>query len=650
MFNSDTTTLHRCEAASRLTPSARPDLVRVPAVVPGIGGAGREVQSPQVNCAVNTPDPSALQPEPSEAVPTARTLGRFSLVQLLGSSQRTMAWRVRDPRHAQPLALVMPRTAADSAQAELRWEQAARRAARLRHPHLAPVVEVGHFDRRPYVLYEMGDALALSERLQGPALTGNEAALIVSKALEGLSFAHEAGVAHHDLQPCMILLGEAATVRLMGIEVAMSRDAAATPAAVALTAVDALSLNEHRDAARADVLAMGLVLHWTLAGQSALDEPDVTLAMARLPPTGRDLVRLPWGTPLPVADALRAIANRATDRQARHRYAGARSLLRALEGWIRSDSLNGGDPLALLLDRLQSVGVLPASPGSADRAARLAMMERHRTDELAEVVLQDLALSFELLRWVNSAQVRGLQAPGSGPVLTIRRAIAMLGLEGVRRAALGLRAWPGPLSESAADELQELFGRVRRAARVAQALRPAGYDAEVVFLLCLLQNLGRLICTYHFPDELVQIRRLMESAPAVRSGDPDEPGMSEQAASYAVLGTDVDAIGAAVARHWGLDDGVLHLIRRLVLTTPPRAPDNDADVLRMVGSCANEAIDALTLPAEHQATAVARVAQRYGRALGFNLNDLQGVLKMGKKAVRAVAAEAGQTHAAGGGG
>ncbi len=609
----------------------RPDLVRLHAVVRATVRAGGTVQSAQVNRAVNLSDPLSLQPEPSEPASSARALGRFALLQLLGRSEHTMAWRVHDPRRAQPLALVMPRVAADDADADGRWEQAARRAARLRHPYLAPVVEVGHFDRRPYALYELGDDVPLSERLQGaPSMTGSEAAVIVSKALEGLAFAHEGGVAHHDLQPYMILLGAPASVRLMGLEVARTQDVAAALAPVALTAADALSLNQQRDAARSDVLAMGLVLHWMLAGQSALEEPDIALAAARLPPLGRDIVRLPWGTPLPVPDALRAIANRATERQVRQRYSSARSLLRALEGWIRSDSLNGGDPLGLLLDRLQSVGVLPASPGSAERAARLAMMERDRTNELAEVVLQDLALSFEMLRWVNSAQVRGVQAPGTGPVLTIRRAIAMLGLDGVRRAALGLRAWPGPLSEPAEAELQELFNRVRRAARAAQALRPAGYDAEVVFLLSLLQNLGRLICTYHFPDELMQIRRLMQPAPAARGDEPEEPGMSEQAASFAVLGTDVEAIGAAVARHWGLDDSVLYLIRRLPLTTPPRTPDNDADVLRAVASCANEAIDALALSADQRNGAVARVAQRYGRALGFNLDDLQAVLKIGK--------------------
>jgi HD-like signal output (HDOD) protein len=424
------------------------------------------------------------------------------------------------------------------------------------------------------------------------------------------------------------LLGEHGSVRLVGLEVAcMAAPAAAeaTPAEpMPRTSIDALGLHAQREAAQRDVLAMGLLLHWMLAGRPALDEPDTGELMQRLPPMGRELARLPWSTPLPVPEVLRAIANRASDRQPRQRYRSARGMQRALEGWLQVDSTDGGGPLALLLDRLHSVGALPSSPGSAAREARLARMDRERTNELARVVLQDLALSFELLRWVNGAQLRGALAAGSGPVLTIRRAIAMLGLDGVRRAALGLRGWPGPLPEAAALALGQLMDAAKGAGRVAQALRPAGYDAEVVHLVTLLQNLGRLLTAYHFPDELQQIQRLM--------GESEDGSMSEQAASYAVLGADIEGIGAAVARHWGLDDAVLHLIRRMPLTTPPRTIDNDDDMLRAVASCANEAVDVLGLPEERRPQALRRVAQRYGRALHIKLEDLQDALQATRSA------------------
>jgi non-specific serine/threonine protein kinase len=304
------------------------------------------------------------------------------------------------------------------------------------------------------------------------------------------------------------------------------------------------------------------------------------MALESIPPLGREIVRLPWSTAHAIAEPLRAIVNRATDRQERQRYRNARTLLRAIEGWVRIDGEQGGGPMALLLDRLRTVGLLPAMPGGAARAARIALMERERTIELAEIVLQDTALAFELLRMANSAQVRGAMVAGTGPILTIRRAIAMLGMDGVRRAALALRAWPGPLDEAQAGELERLMERVTRAGRIAQWLRPAGYDTEVVYLLALLQNLGRLVTQYHFPDEAQQIRRLMQPAPGVKDGEPDDPGMSEEAASFAVLGTDVETLGAAVARYWGLDDGVVHMIHRVSATAPVRSADNDDEVDR----------------------------------------------------------------------
>lgn len=552
--------------------------------------------------------------------------GRFQLLQLLGKSERSMAWRVSDGRHGQELALVLPRQQPVDADALERWSAGARKASRLNHPHLAAAVDHGVVDGWPYVAYDPRDTPTLAERLNHKGLPGAEVAAWAVQGLEALAFAHEAGLAHHDIQPFLVLLNEQGQLRLMGLEVAL--DAAQAGTSRGSAAVEAGALAAQRQAAQADVLAFGLLIHHALAGAPALDQPDIGRAMAELPPTGREIVRLPWTTAHPVPDALRAIVNRATDRQERQRYRNARTLAHALQGWIKTDATAGGGPLALLLDRLHSVGLLPASPGAAERAARMALMERERTNELAEVVLQDLAMSFELLRMVNTAQVRSGQVAGTGPVLTMRRAIAMLGLDGVRRAALSLRPWPGPLTAAHLPAFERAVEHVKRAGRVARALRPAGYDGEVVFMVTLLQNLGRLAVEYHFPDEAQQIRRLMQSAPSPREGEPDEPGMSEEGAAFAVLGTDIESLGTAVARHWGLDASVLHMLRRHPLEATVRAADNDDDVLRAVASCANETVDASTLPAQHQAHAMQRVAGRYGRLLGISLRDLQASLDM----------------------
>jgi non-specific serine/threonine protein kinase len=389
-------------------------------------------------------------------------------------------------------------------------------------------------------------------------------------------------------------------------------------------------------------MALGLVMHHGLIGVPALDEPDVSKLMQRLAPQGQEFVRLPWSVPRPVPDPLRAIVNRATDRQPRQRYRNARTLQRALEGWLKTVASLVNGPLVLLMDRFQSVGVLPSQPGGAERVALLALMDRSRTSELAELALSDVALTFDLLRLANAAQVHGVKVSADAPVLMLRRAVAMLGLDGVRRAALSLRPWPGPMSADAAREMAGLIHNAHRAARIAVRLVSAGYDGEVVYLTALMQNLGWLLVYYHFPEEAAQIRRLMlpSEAPAEKKPGPanpdsakpseksEEPGMTAEAASFAVLGVDVEEIGLGVAKHWGLDEDVQLIMRRWPLTSTVHPPASDMDVLRTTASCANEMVDALSLPATRVQAALRLVFQRYGRPLSLTIRDIQDALQL----------------------
>lgn len=578
---------------------------------------------------------------PTPAAPAAtalRRFGRFEILRLLGRSGRSMLWLAGDARLGQEVMLALPRRAPPPGQLG-DWLHAVRRAARLDHPQLLPVLEAGEHEQWPYAVYERCSGLTLAERRAAAPDAVLDVAGWMAGVLDGLAYAHEAGASHGDLQLHSLVLTEGGPLRVLGLEVAWPPLAAAAASGAAGGA--AAGVRAQRDAARRDLLAAGVLLHHLLAGRPALDEPDAGLVIERLPPLGRELVRLPFAIPRPVAEPVRAIANRATDRQPRQRYHSARTLARALRGWIETETGHDSGVHVLLVERVRQIGVLPATPGGAERAARIALLEREHTAELALVVLRDLALSFELLRAVNTAQVRGTQVSGNGPVLTVRRAIAMLGLDGVRRAALALRPWPGPLAAAHAQELDALVARSRRAGRLAQALRPPGYDAEVVFLITQLQNLGRLLVHYHFPDEAQQIRRLMQPQPAAAPGARAEPGMAEQQAAYAVLGCDIDGMAAAVARHWGLDDTVLHMMRRLPLAVPVRQPDHDDDTLRAVASAAHEAIDALALPARELQPALERVVQRYARILEIGLPDLQtaiqGSLQEGEPAAHAAA-------------
>jgi eukaryotic-like serine/threonine-protein kinase len=583
-----------------------------------------------------------------------RAFGRFALLQLLGKSELTMSWLASDPRSGQEVMLAMPRVQpADEFALEV-WQRDARKASRLNHPHLAHVIELGVQDHWPYIVVDRALGMTLPEWLAAHAhSTALEQAGWLCQALEGLAYAHEAGVSHGDLQPHQLLINEHGTVRVMALACANepSRTDGVGRASTHSMPLDPAELRTQRATAERDLLACGLLLHLLLSGESPLNETDFSRVIQRMPPVGRDLLRLPWATPTPVSEALRAIANRAVASEPRQRYLNARTFLRTLQGWCEVAGQDNGGPVVVLLDRLRTVGHLPAMPGVGQRVARLSAMDGQHTDAITEQILQDMALSFELLRQVNSAHVSAGQLSGSGPVLTVRRAVAMLGLNGVRLAGQGLRAWPGPLSQTAAAAMERTVERVRFAGHVAQLLRPAGFDSEMVYLVSALQNLGRLLVQYHFADEAEQIHQLMRTTsppPGSETDTADGCGMSESMASLTVLGADIETLGAAVAQYWGLGEEVQHMMRRLPTHRPVRSADTDIDFLRAAASAANEAVDVLTfLPKSKMGSALEQITQRYARLLQLEPSTLaqalqraRGMLRLGAGPVSAEAVSA----------
>ena len=588
---------------------------------------------------------SAMTPGPT------RAFGRFELRSLLGKSAGSMVWLALDTRAGSEAMLTMPREAPPDAAALARWNDRTRHAARLDHPNLARVVEIGLHDHWPFVAVDRGTRSTLEEwRAAHPNPTPADVAGWLNDALQGLAYAHEAGAWHGDPQLHQLLIDERGNVCVMGLGVADFEPPPDTlrSAGSRGIAMDPARLRDQRIAAERDLLACGVLLHHLLAGEAPLGIADTARVIERMAPIGREMLRMPWSTPLPVPEALRAIANRATSWQERLRYRSARTLLGALTGWLAAESDDNGGPIALLLDRLHIVGHLPALPGLGARVARVVSLEGQRTDEIAGQILPDMALSFELLRTLNTAQVQGTQVAGNGTVLTLRRVVALIGVNGVRKAANALRAWPGPLGDEAAAQLKKSMERVRLAGHVAQALRPPGYDPEVVYLIAVMQNLGRLMVRYHFADEAEQIAQLMQPPASPQEavlGAPEPAGMTEEAAGFAVLGVDVASFGFAVARQWGLGDDVLHMIRRLPTDAPVRKPDGDPELLRILASAANETVDVVTLlPPKRVAVALERLAERYARVLRVSARTLHDALQEGREALRKASAPPARKH------
>jgi len=197
----------------------------------------------------------------------------------------------------------------------------------------------------------------------------------------------------------------------------------------------------------------------------------------------------------------------------------------------------------------------------------------------------------------------------------------------VQRVARGVKSWPGALKPAAAQALEDLLFQVRCAGHVAQALRPRGYDAEVIYIIAVLQNLGRLVIQYHFPEEAEQMAALMRPTQSPDGMAGPDHQLSEETACFAVLGMDIDTVGVAAIRFLELDSETLAICRRLPLRGTVYSTREDAEILRITASCANEAIDALRWPPQRAASELTLVVQRYAKALGLTPQILKSVLQ-----------------------
>src|SRR5262249_39094350 len=87
-----------------------------------------------------------------------------------------------------------------------RFRTEAEAAARLQHPHIVQVYDIGEHQGVPYFSLEYVDGGTLGERLDGSPLAPMLAAEIARQLAEAIRYAHEHGVVHRDLKPQNILL------------------------------------------------------------------------------------------------------------------------------------------------------------------------------------------------------------------------------------------------------------------------------------------------------------------------------------------------------------------------------------------------------------------------------------------------------------
>jgi len=140
-----------------------------------------------------------------------QSLGRYTILELLGEGGMAAVYKARDTRLEREVAVKVIRLEAFPAlQHERilkRFEREARALARLTHPNIVHINDYGEQDGTPYLVMDFLPGGTLKHRM-GAHLTWQESIRLLIPVMRALQYAHAHGILHRDVKPSNILFTE----------------------------------------------------------------------------------------------------------------------------------------------------------------------------------------------------------------------------------------------------------------------------------------------------------------------------------------------------------------------------------------------------------------------------------------------------------
>jgi tRNA A-37 threonylcarbamoyl transferase component Bud32 len=215
------------------------------------------------------------------AAPTAEELAtlfpQLEVIELIGQGGMGAVYKARQPALDRLVAVKVlpPEAGRDPAFAE-RFSREARALARLSHPNIVAVHDVGRAGEFYYLVMEYVDGANLRQVLRDGQLRPEQALRIVPQICDALQYAHEEGVVHRDIKPENILLDKKGRVKIADFGLAKllgrdtgdftltgSRQVMGTLYYMAPEQVERPLEVDHR----ADIYSLGVVFYEMLTGQ-----------------------------------------------------------------------------------------------------------------------------------------------------------------------------------------------------------------------------------------------------------------------------------------------------------------------------------------------------------------------------------------------
>ncbi len=329
------------------------------------------------------PEPEVVDArrERPDLMPSVGHIGRYALKFVIGEGGLGTVYAAHDPLLSRLIAiktLHVDLPEQDRAQFNAMFLNEARAAGSLNHPNIVTVYDAGTSEQGTYIAMEMLKGKDLKQLLSmGWRPTAVQAALIVRRVADALSYAHHKGVIHRDIKPANIFMVGRAQPRVLDFGIARVRQVeklnkddehsrfqeivGGSPYYMAPEQVVQAPVDR-----RVDVYALGVVLYEMLVGRrafsgSSLEEIADAVVNKPVPKAHEVNPEVPR--------ALSEIAARAMARDLSQRTRSARVLSQELRDWLDESKANRLTDAALTSTDLVDKAFAPIRWG--------ALLQRH---------------------------------------------------------------------------------------------------------------------------------------------------------------------------------------------------------------------------------------------------------------------------------
>jgi WD40 repeat protein len=263
----------------------------------------------------------------------------YELVAEIARGGMGVVWRARQDGLERDVALKMILTGqlATSAQV-IRFYTEARAAARLAHPGIVPIHEIGEEEGQHFYTMRLMEGGSLAQLLKAGSLPPEEAARLVSGVARAIHFAHQRGVLHRDVKPSNILLDadQKPHIADFGLARLAEQDSAVSHSGMVLgtpayMAPEQAAGRAEETTVAADVYGLGAVLYEALTGvppfqaETPLQTLRLVMDAQPAPPRGRNSA---------LDRDLEVISLKCLEKEPGRRYVSAAELADDLDRWL----------------------------------------------------------------------------------------------------------------------------------------------------------------------------------------------------------------------------------------------------------------------------------------------------------------------------